>query len=100
MFNFGIDHKSYSVMKKEHTHIDKLMLATGIIGPLSSIPQIWLIYSTKNAEGISLLSWLLFTFISLIGLAYSISHNLKILVVGYGLWLVMYVFIIVGILLY
>lgn len=100
MLHFGIDKKAYRLLLKERRHIDKLMLATGILGPLSAIPQVWAVYSSQDASSLSLVTWVFFFVIALVGFCYSLIHNIKILIVGYFLWLLIYIPMIIGILLY
>lgn len=40
---------------KIKSKIDKLALIVGVIQPLTTLPQIYLVYSTKNVGGVSFL---------------------------------------------
>ena len=83
------------------THfIDDIMIAGGVIGPLSAIPQIISIYSNQDAGQVSLLSWSLFTILSFVGIIYSLVHKEKIILLGYSLYFVVDLFIVIGILMY
>lgn len=90
----------HKVTKSERKIIDSLMIAGGIIGPLSALPQILIIFSNQDAGSVSLVSWSLFTVLSIIGLIYSIVHKEKIILLGYSLYTLADLTIVIGILLY
>ena len=68
------------------------MIAGGIIGPLSALPQRISIYLNQDAGQVSLISWVLFTIYSFVGIFYSSVHNEKIILLGYSLYLVVDLF--------
>lgn len=76
------------------------MLVASILSPLSAVPQIVQIYTTRNVVGLSLLSWLGWGLIGLVFLAYGISHGLKSYILMQVLWTAVTVLMIVGIILY
>ena len=76
------------------------MIAGGIIDPLSALPQRISIYSNQDAGQVSLISWVLFTIYSFVGIIYSSVHNEKFILLGYSLYLVVDLFIVVEILIY
>ena len=80
--------------------IDDIMVAGGIIGPLSAIPQIVSIYSNQDAGQVSLFSWSLFTILSAIGIVYSLVHKENIILLGYSLYFIVDILIVIGILMY
>ena len=45
--------------------LDYLVLAVGIAGPMSNIPQILKIFLERNVAGLSLITWSLFTVFSI-----------------------------------
>ncbi len=86
--------------KEERTSIDRVMLAVSVINPLTALPQIIQIYTTKDVSGISVASWVLFAITSAIFLIYGILHKIKPIIITNLLWLVMDVAIIVGVMMY
>lgn len=68
--------------------VDTLALLVGIVQPLATIPQIYLIYSTQNATGVSLFMWTCYNVGSVILLMYGLKHKLKPIIVAQILWLV------------
>ena len=90
----------YLRQKKNRTNVDHLMLVASILSPLSAVPQIIQMYSTKDVEGLSLLSWLGWGLIGLVFLAYGIGHRLKSYILMQVLWTAVTVLMIVGIIIY
>ena len=80
--------------------LDRLALGVGILGPLTALPQLWLILSTRSSVGVSLWTWLLSIFISLIWTAYGLAHREKIIIVPGLLWLILEVAIVLAIVAY
>ncbi len=66
--------------------LDKLLILIAVIGPLMALPQLFLVYSAKDATGISALSWGSWAFMNIIWLAYGIVHKEKPIIVTYILW--------------
>ena len=80
--------------------IDQMMLVASVVHPLSATPQVFKIYATQSAEGVSLLTWMSFMILGLIFLAYGISHGLKPYILAQVLWLIIDFMIVLGILMY
>ena len=83
--------------KQPRNYFDTLALAVAIIEPLSTVPQIVEIYTTKNVESLSLLSWLLFMVASVIWLVYGIKIKNVPLIASSIMWVSTEVLLIVGI---
>lgn len=77
-----------------------MMYAVAIIMPLSNLPQIIQIFSTKVVTGISLFTWGVYFFMCLVPLAYAVVNNLKPLIISNILWTVVNVVMIYGIIAY
>jgi uncharacterized protein with PQ loop repeat len=95
-----VSRKAYDLLKKERKEIDWLMWFSGIVGPLSTIPQIWTVFVDKNVAGLSLLTGGLYTVSSMIGLLYAMLHRLGALVVSNTLWLIVNGLVAAGVVLY
>jgi uncharacterized protein with PQ loop repeat len=96
MQRFHLDKVTYKILKKERTNIDRAMLVIGVAGPLATIPQIIVIFTRKQVEGISVLSWWFYAVSSLLTLLYAVVHRLRPLIVSSVLWLVCDAIIIAG----
>jgi uncharacterized protein with PQ loop repeat len=68
--------------------------------PVTAIPQIITIYRNQSAENISLLTWCLYIVFGLIGLFYAISKKLSPLIIQETLWLLVYITVVAGILIF
>jgi len=73
---------------KNTDKIDSLALAVGIIQPLTTIPQIYLVYSSGNASEVSLFMWTGYNIASVVLLIYGLKHKLKPIVWAQILWLI------------
>lgn len=86
--------------KKTVKVVDSLMSVAAVIHPLTATPQVYAIYTSHNASGVSLWTWLGFMLLGLVFLAYGVVHNLKPILVTQTLWFIVDILIVVGILLY
>lgn len=80
--------------------IDGLMVAVSIIQPLTAVPQALAIYRTHDATGVSLATWIGFTLVGVVFLAYGISHRIKPFIINQIIWFILDIAIVAGILLY
>ena len=87
-------------LKAEQGLIDKFMVVTGIVGPLSVLPQAISIYSARDAGSVSFLSWLSFSLLSFIGILYALVHGDKVILIGYSLYFVVDVLVLIGVVVY
>ena len=92
--------KEYPHSNKFIRCFDKFLLFVAIISPLLVLPQIFQIYVMKDASGVSALSWGLFALFNIPWVGYGILHKDKPIVVGYSLWFVANVIVVIGALMY
>lgn len=92
--------RTFFVTKNERKAIDIAMIAGGVIGPLSALPQIFEIFSSQDAGSVSLISWLLFFILSIVGIVYSVVHKEKVILLGYILYALADLSVVIGVLLY
>ena len=78
--------------------IDDAMAVAAVIHPLTALPQVIEIYSTKNATGVSIYTWLGFMAIGIVFLAYGIYHRLTPFIVNQVLWFLLDAAVIIGVL--
>ena len=83
--------------KKDHLIIDKLILFVAIMAPLMTVPQVLKIWVYQNATGVSLLSWASYLIFAFIWLSYGIAHKEKPIIITNVLWIIMKVFVVVGV---
>jgi uncharacterized protein with PQ loop repeat len=73
---------------KRNDKIDTLALIVGIIQPLATLPQIYLVYSSQDASDVSLFMWAGFNIASVVLLIYGMKHKLAPIVWAQILWLI------------
>lgn len=90
----------YPHPKKWVRFLDKTVLAAAILGPLTTIPQIYDIYVFKEVAGLSLLTWNFWQALSIPWLLYGIIHKEAPIIVSSILWIAVQTTVIIGIILY
>lgn len=80
--------------------LDKLTFVAGVIGPFTVLPQIYSIFNTHSAEGVSLTTWLLIFIVTAPWVLYGIAHKDKSIIVSFALWEVANILVVIGVLLY
>lgn len=82
------------------TFLDKVTFVVGVIGPFTVLPQIYTIFSSHSAEGVSLVTWLLMFIVTLPWVFYGAAHKEKSIVVSFTLWEIVNMTVVVGVLMY
>lgn len=80
--------------------LDKVTFVAGTVGPFTVLPQIYSIFSTKSATGVSLATWLLIFIVTFPWILYGFSHKDKSIIVSFTLWEVVNLAVVIGVLLY
>lgn len=91
-----IKHKRTNYIKL----LDKLTFVVGVIGPFTVLPQIYTIFSTQSAVGVSLATWSLIFIVTVPWILYGIAHKEKSIIVSFVLWEVVNLVVVIGVLLY
>lgn len=107
MHHLGLRHK-HERTPEHRTHaktryvvfLDRLTFVVGILGPFTVLPQIYTIFASHSAAGVSLTTWTLMFIVTFPWILYGMAHRDKTLVVSFVLWEVVNLLVIVGILLY
>lgn len=92
--------KSKKPKSKYIVFLDKLTFVVGVIGPFTVLPQIYTIYTTKSAAGVSLATWALIFIVTFPWILYGIAHKEKSIIVSFILWEIMNLLVVIGVLLY
>lgn len=107
MHYLGLRHKyerRQAVKKPRQTpyliFLDKLTFVVGVIGPFTVLPQIYSIFSTQSANGVSLVTWALIFIVTFPWILYGLAHKDKSIIVSFTLWEVMNLAVVIGVLLY
>ena len=83
-----------------HKSIGKVAYIVALVGPLSSVPQIYEIWTERNASGVSFVTWTLFLLTSVVWLLYGVAKRDRPLIISNALWVVGEAIIMVGAALY
>ncbi|MDD3481008.1 MAG: PQ-loop domain-containing transporter [Patescibacteria group bacterium] len=100
LLNKGEYHKKHSHEDDWKNKFDRFVLIVSIFGPVTTLPQIYDIFSTQSAVGVSALTWILYTTLCLIWLTYGVIHKLKPVIVSNTLWVTLQSLIIIGAVIY
>jgi len=80
--------------------LDKMTFVIGVIGPFVVVPQIWGIFSTQSAEGVSLMTWLLMFVVTFPWVLYGLAHRDAAIITSFTMWEIANAMVVVGVLLY
>jgi len=72
--------KADSKKSKKLMYFEMFVMVIAIVGPLTNLPQLFQIISSKSAGGVSLISWSLFALISAIWMIYGLTKKDNILI--------------------
>ncbi|HQU08192.1 MAG: hypothetical protein B7X04_03835 [Parcubacteria group bacterium 21-54-25] len=80
--------------------LDNITFVAGIAGPFTVLPQIWQIFTTHQAAGVSATSWTLMFIVTFPWIFYGIAHKDKAIIISFILWEVVNLIVVVGAVLY
>jgi uncharacterized protein with PQ loop repeat len=107
MHYLGMRHKhEHSPAHRKHkttkytVFLDKLTFVVGVIGPFTVLPQIYTIFHTHSAVGVSMATWLLIFIVTFPWILYGLAHNDKSIIVSFTLWEVVNLAVVVGVIIY
>lgn len=107
MHYLGMRHKRErrDGIKKTHEtsytrFLDKITFVIGVIGPFTVLPQIYSIFSTHSAEGVSFSTWMLMFVVTFPWVLYGIAHKEKSIIVSFTLWEIVNLTVAMGVLIY
>lgn len=91
---------SGAITKKQKKLIDSVCAVFAVLMPLTTVPQIMLLFQTKDASGLSLMMWVLYSIGCIPFLLFGIIYKHTQLIVLNTLWLIAQSIMIVGIIIY
>ncbi len=80
--------------------LDKITFVAGIVGPFTVLPQVYQIFSTHQAAGVSATSWILMSIVTFPWIFYGIAHKDKTIIVSFILWEIVNLMVVAGALIY
>jgi len=96
----GRSHHFHITKKQEKRLINRVCSVFAIFMPLTTVPQISLLYSSQDASGLSLWMWILYLIGCIPFLLFGIIYKHAQLITLNVLWLVVQMIMIVGIVMY
>lgn len=82
------------------TSYDMIVYFFALTTPLFELPQAYLIFSSRDASNVSAPTWIYFSIASIVFLSYAVKKRIRPLILAYSLYLVIEIFIVVGIIRY
>jgi uncharacterized protein with PQ loop repeat len=79
---------------------DRLIILVGVLNAAATTPQALQIWMSQDASGVSLISWSYYLFGSIMFVIYGLIHKTIPILINYSLCLVIYFFIVIGIVIY
>jgi len=77
-----------------------IVMAVAMTSPLITLPQLLSIYVTRNASGVSPITWSAYIFTSIIWLSYGVMHRERVIIINGVLGVILGATIFLGILIY
>ncbi len=83
--------------KKRLTPFDRIVIVVSFLYPLSASPQVVEVF-TGHSAGVSLASWGGFLVCATLFFVYGLKHKIVPMVIANGIWIIMDILVIVGVL--
>lgn len=80
--------------------LEMLVMFVAVVGPLANLPQLLQVWVKKKTNGVSKVSWILFSILSLVWLSYGIVKKDKYIIISFGITLFFQLMIVIGIFIY
>lgn len=81
-------------------YFDYLMYGVAIFSPVALLPQVFHLFKTQDASGLSLPTWILLGCLNILWLMYGIIHRETPLIISNILFTALYIAVVGGIVLY
>jgi len=85
---------------KKSSGIDALALVVSILQPLTTLPQIYIVYTSKDVSQVSLFMWTAYNVASVILLIYGLKHKLAPIIWAQSLWLIVQTLMMIAVLIF
>lgn len=80
--------------------LDRIMVFVAIAGPIAMLPQVYQAFASQDTKGLSVITWVVWTFISVIWFIYGLVHKEIPILVSQGIYFVLHICILMAIFLY
>jgi|SRR3989344_9149333 len=89
-------HQPYPHPNPTIRFLDKFVFGIAFIMPLTALPQLYKVWFEGNAQGVSVLTWLLLAILSIPMIIYGIVHKEKPIILMYALWVIVNSLVVIG----
>lgn len=79
---------------------DRAIILVGLFNAVATIPQVLQIWVGQDASGVSLISWVYYSFAAMMFWIYGIIHKEIPIIVNYSAGIILYSLIVIGTLIY
>ena len=93
-------YEKYPNKNKLKRVFDKFMFAVALVGPIMGLPQLIKVWTEKNTEGLSSISWSAFFLLSLFWVIYGFLHKDKPIIISSIAWTIIHMLIVIGIIIF
>lgn len=93
-------HKHKKAKGLKNDFLDIVLYFFVFTTPLFELPQAYVIYSNKSADGVAVLTWFYFAISSVVWLIYGLRKKLKPVIIAYSFYIVTETAVVIGILIY
>jgi len=80
--------------------LDGLVFVVAFVGPLTTVPQVFHIFHTQNADGVSILTWFLYSLVQAVWLLYGVAHKNKPIIISNFFWIFWQMLVMIGAIIY
>lgn len=84
----------------EKTKLDILIYVAAVLGPLALLPQVLSLFTTRDASGLFLPTWLMFGALNFLWILYGRAHGAAPIVIANTAFMILNFLVVVGIVLY
>jgi uncharacterized protein with PQ loop repeat len=86
--------------KREKRIVSRFVMILSVIGPITTIPQIYKVWFGGDANGVSETTWLFYVINSVIWLVYGLQIKNKPIIISSSLWVLMDTAVALGVIIY
>lgn len=89
-------HQPYPHPNPTIRFLDKFVFGIAFVMPLTALPQLYKVWFEGNAQGVSVLTWLLLAILSIPMIIYGSVHKEKPIILMYLLWFIVDSLVVIG----
>ncbi len=83
-----------------HQILDGLVYLVSFIGPILTLPQLYTIWIQKNASGVSVITWVTYSFSAAVWTLYGFVHKDRAIFITSFVWIIINGMVVIGAFIY